>query len=203
MLDSKFFFTLVGLIVAIFAICNINIKPNINEGFGSLNTSENNSCSQCRPDNSCPKCRPVGYSSKPTVNYYTEPKKYDSLSHAQMVSDNCDADDNNEDVNKRPEYMEVSDMETISDMTTLSPPEFNEDSIIYDRKIMIANRPSNLRRLGDMVRGDLHIPIPDCKFENKWFGLDVSTNDLNKGFLNTFATNEMSVCGPSNDLEII
>jgi len=33
MLDSKFFFTLVGLIVAVFAICNTNMSPSINEGF--------------------------------------------------------------------------------------------------------------------------------------------------------------------------
>lgn len=33
MLDSKFFFTLVGLILAVFAICNTNISPSINEGF--------------------------------------------------------------------------------------------------------------------------------------------------------------------------
>lgn len=33
MLDSKFFFTLVGLIVAVFAICKTNMSPAINEGF--------------------------------------------------------------------------------------------------------------------------------------------------------------------------
>lgn len=33
MLDSKFFFTLVGLIVAVFAICNTNMPTEINEGF--------------------------------------------------------------------------------------------------------------------------------------------------------------------------
>jgi len=33
MLNGKFFFTLVGLIVAVFAICNTNISPAINEGF--------------------------------------------------------------------------------------------------------------------------------------------------------------------------
>lgn len=34
MLDSKFFFTLIGLIVSVFAICNTNMSPAINEGFG-------------------------------------------------------------------------------------------------------------------------------------------------------------------------
>ena len=33
MLDSKFFFTLVGLIVAVFAICNTNMSPAISEGY--------------------------------------------------------------------------------------------------------------------------------------------------------------------------
>lgn len=33
MLDSKFFFTLIGLIVAVFAICNTNMSPSIDEGF--------------------------------------------------------------------------------------------------------------------------------------------------------------------------
>jgi hypothetical protein len=33
MLDSKFFFTLVGLVVAIFAICNTNMSPAVSEGF--------------------------------------------------------------------------------------------------------------------------------------------------------------------------
>jgi hypothetical protein len=33
MLDSKFFFTLVGLFVAVFAICNTNMSPAISEGF--------------------------------------------------------------------------------------------------------------------------------------------------------------------------
>lgn len=33
MLDSKFFFTLVGLIVAVFAICKTDMSPAINEGF--------------------------------------------------------------------------------------------------------------------------------------------------------------------------
>lgn len=33
MLDSKFFFTLVGLIVAVFAICNTNMTPSVSEGF--------------------------------------------------------------------------------------------------------------------------------------------------------------------------
>lgn len=33
MLDSKFFFTLIGLIVAVFAICNTNMSPAINEGY--------------------------------------------------------------------------------------------------------------------------------------------------------------------------
>lgn len=36
MLDSKFFFTLIGLIVAVFAICNTNMSPAINEGFWGL-----------------------------------------------------------------------------------------------------------------------------------------------------------------------
>ena len=55
MLDSKFFFTLVGLIVAVFAICNTNFSPAINEGFWGLPsrtikidrqvlTDPNNSC---------------------------------------------------------------------------------------------------------------------------------------------------------------
>lgn len=33
MLDSKFFITLVGLIVAVFAICNTNMSPAVNEGY--------------------------------------------------------------------------------------------------------------------------------------------------------------------------
>ena len=33
MLDSKFFFTLVGLVVAVFAICNTNMSPSVSEGF--------------------------------------------------------------------------------------------------------------------------------------------------------------------------
>lgn len=33
MLDSKFFFTLIGLLVAVFAICKTNMSPSINEGF--------------------------------------------------------------------------------------------------------------------------------------------------------------------------
>ena len=33
MLDSKFFFTLVGLVVAVFAICNTNMSPTVSEGF--------------------------------------------------------------------------------------------------------------------------------------------------------------------------
>ena len=33
MLDSKFFFTLVGLIIAVFAVCNTNISSSANEGF--------------------------------------------------------------------------------------------------------------------------------------------------------------------------
>lgn len=33
MLDSKFFFTLIGLIISVFAICNTNMSPSINEGF--------------------------------------------------------------------------------------------------------------------------------------------------------------------------
>ena len=33
MLDSKFLFTLVGLIITVFAICNTNMSPSINEGF--------------------------------------------------------------------------------------------------------------------------------------------------------------------------
>ena len=33
MLDSKFFFTLIGLIVAVFAICNTNISPPVKENF--------------------------------------------------------------------------------------------------------------------------------------------------------------------------
>lgn len=33
MLDSKFFFTLVGLIVSVFAICKTDMSPAINEGF--------------------------------------------------------------------------------------------------------------------------------------------------------------------------
>ena len=33
MLDSKFFFTLVGLVVAVFAICNTNMSPAVSEGF--------------------------------------------------------------------------------------------------------------------------------------------------------------------------
>ena len=35
MLDSKFFFTLVGLIVAVFAICNIDMSSGVSEGFWS------------------------------------------------------------------------------------------------------------------------------------------------------------------------
>jgi hypothetical protein len=34
MLDSKFFFTLVGLVVAVFAICNTNMSGDITEGWG-------------------------------------------------------------------------------------------------------------------------------------------------------------------------
>jgi hypothetical protein len=33
MLDSKFFFTLIGLLLTVFAICNTNMSPSINEGF--------------------------------------------------------------------------------------------------------------------------------------------------------------------------
>jgi hypothetical protein len=33
MLDSKFFFTLIGLVVAVFAISNTNMSPSISEGF--------------------------------------------------------------------------------------------------------------------------------------------------------------------------
>jgi hypothetical protein len=33
MLDSKFFFTLVGLVVAVFAICNTNMSPAVSEGW--------------------------------------------------------------------------------------------------------------------------------------------------------------------------
>lgn len=33
MLDSKFFFTLVGLVVAVFAICNTNMSQSVSEGF--------------------------------------------------------------------------------------------------------------------------------------------------------------------------
>jgi hypothetical protein len=33
MLDSKFFFTLIGLLLTVFAICNTNMSPAINEGF--------------------------------------------------------------------------------------------------------------------------------------------------------------------------
>ena len=33
MLDSKFFFTLVGLVIAVFAICNTNMSPAVSEGF--------------------------------------------------------------------------------------------------------------------------------------------------------------------------
>ena len=36
MLDSKFFFTLIGLIVAVFAICNTNISPSVKENFWGI-----------------------------------------------------------------------------------------------------------------------------------------------------------------------
>lgn len=36
MLDSKFFFTLIGLIIAVFAVCNTSFTPPIQEGFGGL-----------------------------------------------------------------------------------------------------------------------------------------------------------------------
>ena len=36
MLDSKFFFTLVGLIIAVLAVCNTSFTPSTNEGFGGL-----------------------------------------------------------------------------------------------------------------------------------------------------------------------
>ena len=39
MLDSKFFFTLVGLVVAVFAICNTNMQPAISENWGMNPTS--------------------------------------------------------------------------------------------------------------------------------------------------------------------
>jgi hypothetical protein len=40
MLDSKFFFTLVGLVVAVFAICNTNMQPAISENWGMNPTSK-------------------------------------------------------------------------------------------------------------------------------------------------------------------
>jgi hypothetical protein len=36
MLDSKFLFTLVGLIITVFAICNTNMSPSVNEGFWGI-----------------------------------------------------------------------------------------------------------------------------------------------------------------------
>lgn len=75
----------------------------------------------------------------------------------------------------------------VGDMTTISPTGEIEQTIVYDRMI-VANRNSRLRGMGDWIRGDL----PIAKNETGWF--QVSANpviDLNHGALNAIA-------GPDN-----
>lgn len=81
----------------------------------------------------------------------------------------------------------TTDQIPVGDMTTVSPTGEMEQTIVYDRMI-VANRNSKLRGLGDWIRGDL----PICKNETGWF--QVSANpvlDLNQGALNALA-------GPDN-----
>lgn len=198
MLDSKFFFTLVGLIVAVFAICNINMKPNINEGFGSLNVHDN-SChlSQCNQLNNYNHDN----SHKSNVNYYIKPKSYDTLSQANIVENSYESQSCNKDnkvMEKNNEYYE-SHM-PVGDMTSMTQ---EDDTIVYDRQIHFPDRTSRLKSLGDVIRGDLPIlPTVDASepIETRWFSVDAGKNDLQQGFLNMYVDTKISTCGPSKDV---
>ena len=72
MLDSKFFFTLIGLVVAVFAICNTNMQPAISEGWGNFKTKViRGTCDK-------QKCKDVNN------NYPTMLKQNEMLEQTQM-----------------------------------------------------------------------------------------------------------------------
>jgi hypothetical protein len=84
MLDSKFFFTLVGLFVAVFAICNTNMSPAISEGFWGLPSRQLSLHREVRPNKGSMKGSygiQTNYESMlGTGNFYSQPNYQGLLS---------------------------------------------------------------------------------------------------------------------------
>ena len=84
-------------------------------------------------------------------------------------------------------YPNGTDLVAVGDMQTIGADGLASQPIVYDRYIY-ANQKSNLRALGDPIRGDL--PIVPCN--NGWFNPSVNPHiDLHEGAINVIA-------GPDN-----
>lgn len=161
MLDSKFFFTLVGLIIAVFAICNTNMTP-VSEGF---------------IDGVSRYSQPFeGPCNNYSVNYNTN-RPYDFTTYGN--NDNADNDVNESDDDNKFQDLDDSQLNQFANGMENIGDDINTNECIYDRQIFV-NKKSRTRGQGDPIRGDL--PIAPCKRD--WFQTSASPQDLRLGAIN-------------------
>ena len=200
MLDSKFFITLIGLIVAVFAICNTNMSPSVNEGFfGGSFTRKSVKDVYCKKGDSMFVSHPnLKDNLSPCMNgtgsliRYNQPDYKQPYVTLNALGDMANAnyqdigscgeplgqESNSQAISNKAKNV-VSDCSLpIGDMTTLNSD--CDNKIIYERNIYSKKR-SKLSQYGDPIRGDIFIP-PRPK--SGWFDVSVDPKyDLKKGAL--------------------
>lgn len=187
MLDSKFFITLAGIIIAVFAICNTNMSSNINEGWEGVIQR-----------------RAMKNNTEPSVvSSYNLSGRYNAPQNAKNFSTNVGANLRQSIKSKRlacgcmsdcigkcrmPYTNEVLDdsflcgddtgVEVLQE-DTLDALSENGNQYNYER-LTFANLKSRHLAHGDMLRGDL----PVCKTNKTgWFKSHIGTEALHSGAL--------------------
>lgn len=176
MLDSKFVFTLVGLIVAVVSICNADISPSFIEKFGLAPPANGqayatrNTCGDGTGKteihayaNSIPSALPPRMSStgiSAAVNYdmpNVANQAFDPMGFAAMVKNGpfCGTGGEVRPGKQMPaDYPNSNDLIDSGDMNT-----FGADTIpqVYTREIY-SNKKSRTAAQSDPIRGDVWIP---------------------------------------------
>jgi hypothetical protein len=190
MLDSKFFFTLVGLVVTVFAICNTNMS-GVSEGFSMAGKTVTSSVGNFT-SNSSNMLTSKNNSKGANINYNMQRvnsrpvSSKNALDMADMVSSGYDKnkmqpDDSTFNVNDGL-ITSINDMSDIS-MTSMNSDGNQDDSHIYDR-LIVSNLKSRLATNGCPIRGDV-VPCitDDSSVGGAWFSVHPTSNDLSYGAL--------------------
>jgi hypothetical protein len=198
MLDSKFLFTLVGLVVTVFAICNTNMSPSVSESFlQHRKVRTERSCglgngSFYKQANLLPTTSPrfatLGLGASVNYDlpdYGMQGVPANPIDLGNMAMNNYDTNNQYHPINRDEEHNEMNDhmsgsLNNIGDMTSINSDGQCENSFVVTRNIF-SNKKSRTLGQADMIRGDLKFAKP----RGCWFTVSADPDlDLHQGAMN-------------------